>query len=143
DSDPTIRQPASSQLPTADSRLPTTDYRLPTLDYRLFQPPVSPVFEFERELLAARSHDATVGEHVDEVGHDVVEQALVMGHDDRGIVGPAQHVDAGGDDFERIDVEPGVGLVENRKLRLEHRHLKDLVPLLLATREPFVHRTVQ
>ena len=33
---------------------------------------------------------------------------------------------------------PGVGLVEDRQLRLEQRHLEDLVALLLAAREAFV-----
>ena len=34
---------------------------------------------------------------------------------------------------------PGVGLVEDRELRLEHGHLQDLVPLLLAAGEAGVH----
>ena len=51
-------------------------------------------------------------------------------------------VDAVGDDLQRVDVEAGVGLVENRQRRLQHRHLEDLVALLLAARESFVHRAV-
>ena len=39
---------------------------------------------------------------------------------------------------QRVDVEPGVGLVEDRDPRLQHRHLQDLDPLLLAAREPVV-----
>ena len=39
---------------------------------------------------------------------------------------------------ERVDVEAGVGLVEHRDHRLEHRHLQDLVALLLAAREALV-----
>jgi hypothetical protein len=42
------------------------------------------------------------------------------------------------DDLQRVDVETGVGLVEHRDLRLEHRHLQDLDALLLAAREPVV-----
>ena len=48
-----------------------------------------------------------------------------------------------GHDLERVDVQSRVGLVENRQRRLEQRHLKDLVALLLAAREPFVDRAVE
>jgi hypothetical protein len=44
---------------------------------------------------------------------------------------------------QRVDVEARVGLVEDRQHRLEHRHLEDLVPLLLAAREPLVDRPLQ
>ena len=42
-----------------------------------------------------------------------------------------------------VDVEPGVGLVEDRERGLEHRHLEDLVALLLAAREALVDRAVE
>ena len=42
------------------------------------------------------------------------------------------------DDPERVDVEAGVGLVEHRHPRLQHRHLQDLDALLLAAGEPVV-----
>ena len=77
-------------------------------------------------------------EHVHVVGHDVVEQPLVVGDDDDRALRAAHGVDAVGDELQRVDVEPGVGLVEDRELRLEQRHLEDLVALLLAAREPFV-----
>ena len=60
-----------------------------------------------------------------------------------GALGAAHRVDAVGDDLERVDVEARVGLVENRQLRLEQRHLEDLVALLLAAREPLVDRAAQ
>ncbi len=47
-------------------------------------------------------------------------------------------VDALGDDLEGVDVEAGVGLVEDRQAGLEHRHLEDLEPLLLAAGEAVV-----
>ena len=43
-----------------------------------------------------------------------------------------------GDDAQRVDVEAGVGLVEDRDVGFEERHLEDLVALLLATREALV-----
>ena len=39
---------------------------------------------------------------------------------------------------EGVDVEAAVGLVEHREVRLHHRHLQDLVALLLAAREALV-----
>ena len=49
-------------------------------------------------------------------------------------------IDALGDDLEGVDVEAGVGLVEDGVFRLEHRHLEDFVALLLAAGEAFVDR---
>ena len=43
-----------------------------------------------------------------------------------------------GDDLQRVDVEARVGLVEHGDARLQHRHLQDLDPLLLAAREAVV-----
>ena len=60
-----------------------------------------------------------------------------------GALGRAHRVDAVRDELQRVDVEAGVGLVENRQRRLEQRHLEDLVALLLAAREPFVDRAAQ
>ena len=72
------------------------------------------------------------------VGHDVIEQPLVVGDQQHAAIRGAQRVHAARDHLERVDVEAGVGLVEHRELRLEHQHLQDLVALLLAAGEPFV-----
>src|SRR5260370_25865435 len=63
-----------------------------------------------------------------------------MGDDDDRPVLASQAVDAAGDDAERVDVQAGVGLVEDGEPGIEHRHLEDLVALLLAAGEPFVDR---
>src|SRR5882757_2768263 len=77
--------------------------------------------------------DPATGEHVHPVRGDVLE--------DPGVVSDQQYpdvtlglvpVDALGHHPQRIHVEPGVGLVEHRDLRLEQRELQHLVPLLLA-----------
>src|SRR5207249_2677349 len=47
-------------------------------------------------------------------------------------------VHAIGDHTEGVDVEARVGLVEDRHLRIEHRHLEHLETLLLAAREALV-----
>ena len=84
-----------------------------------------------------------VAQHVHEVRHDVVEQPLVVRDDDERALGAAHRVDAVGDDAQRVDVEARVGFVEQRERRLEHRHVEDLVALLLAAREAFVDRALQ
>ena len=50
----------------------------------------------------------------------------------------AHRSDTVGHDLEGVDVEAGVGLVENGELGIEHGHLQDLVALLLAPREALV-----
>jgi len=45
--------------------------------------------------------------------------------------------------FERVNVQPGVGLVEDSQLRLKQSKLKDLVALLLSARETGVDVAVQ
>ncbi len=49
-----------------------------------------------------------------------------------------QGVDPLGDGAQGVDVQARVGLVEDRHLGLEHRHLQDLAALLLAAREAVV-----
>ena len=46
-----------------------------------------------------------------------------------------QRVHSVGHNLERIHVQATVRLVEDRKGRIEHRHLEDLVPLFLSTGE--------
>src|SRR6202521_584871 len=99
--------------------------------------------EVERQILAAGFHDAAFGEHVHDVGHDVVEQPLVMRDHDGGAVGRAQPVDAVGDALQRVDIEPGIRLVEHAQPGLDQRHLQNLVALLLAPGKADVDRAAQ
>ena len=100
-----------------------------------FQPAVALLFELQRQLLAAGLHQPAIAQHVHEVGHDVIEQPLVVRHDDDRAIGPAHGVDAFGDSLQGVDVEARIGLVENRELRLQHGHLQYLVALLPAAWE--------
>jgi hypothetical protein len=101
--------------------------------------PVVPAgVELHRELLGPVLHDAAVDHHVDGVRDDVVQEPLVVGDDERAEVVAAGGVDALRDHLEGVDVEAGVGLVEDRVARLEHQQLQDLGALLLAAREPLV-----
>jgi hypothetical protein len=55
---------------------------------------------------------------------------------------PAHLVDPLGDDLQGVDVEPRVGLVEDRHVGFEQRQLQDFGALLLAAREPVVEVAV-
>ncbi len=84
--------------------------------------------------------DPAVDHHRHKVWLNMVEQPLVVGDHQHAHLGllRVERVDAVGDDLERVDVEPRVGLVHHRHVRLEHRHLQDLDPLLLAAAEALV-----
>ena len=49
------------------------------------------------------------------IGHDIVEQALVVGDQDEAARRVAQRVDAVGHRAQRVDVEAGIGLVEDAR----------------------------
>ncbi len=77
---------------------------------------------------------------MDEVGDDVVEQALVVGDEHDAELVAAHGFDAFGDDLEGVDIEAGVGLVHEGEGGLEHGHLEDLAAFLFAAGEALVDR---
>ena len=70
------------------------------------------------------------------IGHYMLQQTLVMGDDQRGESRRTQRIHPLGHDFQCIDIQPGIGFVQNRQPRLQQRHLQHFVPLLLAARKP-------
>src|SRR5437667_1219128 len=101
-------------------------------------PVVTLGLELVRQLGASRLDDAAVDQHVDELRLDVVQDPLVVRDQEHPEIGAGERVHALRNDPERVDVEPRVGLVEDRDLRLQDRHLQDLGALLLAARESVV-----
>ena len=77
------------------------------------------------------------------VGADVVQQALIVGDHQHRPVGRAHGVDPLGDDAQGVDVEAGVGLVQDAQLGFEYRHLENLVTFLLAAGKAFVDRAFE
>src|SRR5467141_4112856 len=134
--------PGSSDLAAANCRMYGSIDAISTLmtnprgcqscGSRLDQVGVSLGLQLESELLAAGFDDAARSQDMHLVRHDIVQQALVVRDQQRGAPGAPQRVDTLGHDLERVDVEAGIGLVEDGKARIEHPHLKDLVALLLA-----------
>ena len=74
------------------------------------------------------------------VGPQLLEDPPVVGDEHDAEVGAhaAHLLDPPRDDAEGVDVEAGVGLVEDGEVGLEHGHLEDLVALLLAAGETLV-----
>src|SRR5258708_2563727 len=79
--------------------------------------------DLNRQVGAAGLDDPALVHDVDEVGGDVVEDALVVGDQEHPEAWSAQSLDALGDGAQGIDVEPGVGLVQHRDLGMEDAHL--------------------
>ena len=73
----------------------------------------------------------------------MVQQTLIVRDYNDGAVRAAKRIHAVGDDFQSINVEAGIGLIEQSQARLQHRHLEDLVPLFLPAGETCVDRAVQ
>src|SRR5450759_2937185 len=115
------------------SRRRRTWWSIPCLGLDLDEPVVTLVLQAVCELRPALLDDPALDEHMDEVRLDVAQDPRVVGNQQYADVAARRNpVDALGDNFERIDIEPGVGLVEDGHLRVQQLHLEDLVALLLA-----------
>src|ERR1051326_1976028 len=104
---------------------------------------ISALLELQCQRFVAGLQYLAATQHVHAVGLDVLEETLVMRDQDDRAAGIAQAVDAGRDHAQRVDVEAAVGLVQDRQLRFQHRHLEDLVALFLAAGEAHVDRALQ
>src|SRR5665647_1974312 len=105
----------------------------------LDEPVVALVLQAVGELTPTLLDDLAIDEDVDEVGLDVAQYpGVVRDQQDTDVTAGRNAVDAFGDHLERVDVEPGVGLVQDGQLRVQQLHLEDLVSLLLATGETLV-----
>ena len=103
----------------------------------------SPSPRVRAQILAARLHDPPPVQDVHEIGNDVVEQPLVVGHHDHGALRASHGVHPAGDGLEGVDVEPRVGLVEDRQLRVEYGHLEESrCAFSLHPRNPSFTRTI-
>src|SRR5580692_855064 len=89
-------------------------------DFRVDNPVIAFFFEFDGQFLPTRAHDSPVEEDMDKIRNNVIQEALIMGDDDRGVVRTAQFVYAFGDDFEGVDVQTGIRFVQDGELWLEH-----------------------
>ena len=73
--------------------------------------------------MVSRPHDRAVSNDVDEVGFDMIQQALVMRHKYHCVYGVGERAYAVGHDAERIDVEPRISFIENADFRFQDQHL--------------------
>src|SRR5665811_985144 len=101
---------------------------IPGLGLDLDEPVVTLVLQAVRELRPTLLDDPAVNEHMDEVRLDVAQDPGVVSDQQYADVTAGRHaVDTLRHDLEGIDVQPGVGLVQNRQLWVQHLHLEDLV----------------
>src|SRR5882762_2000754 len=81
-------------------------------------PVVALSLELVRQLGASRLDDAAVDQHMHELRLDVVQDPLVVRDQEHPEIGAGERVHAFRNDPKRVDVEPRVGLVEDRDLGL-------------------------
>ena len=77
------------------------------------------------------------------VGCDLVEETLIVGDQQSGIVCRGQLINTTSNDPQRIDIQSGVGFIKDRHHGVEERHLQDFIALLLATGEAFIHAALE
>src|SRR5690606_34630579 len=70
-------------------------------------------FKVQREALIAGLDDLALVQHVHAVWNDMFEQTLIVRNDDHGAIWRTQGVHAFRNDLQRIDVEAGIGFVED------------------------------
>src|SRR6476620_2579399 len=104
---------------------------------------VAGFFELQRQFLAAGFYNAPARENVDNIRHDVIKQALIMGNDHERALRIAQPVYAIRHDLEGIDVESRIGFVQHAKPRLEQSHLQDFIALFFAAGEADIDGSAQ
>src|SRR5687767_10440661 len=84
---------------------------------RMFDDPiVAARFELERQFLSAGPHDAAVHQHVNKVRDDVIQQTLVMCDEQLRPIGSLEAGNTMGNNLERVDIEAGIGFVEDGQL---------------------------
>src|SRR5205823_10608442 len=106
---------------------------------RVFELRVPGSLELQRQLLVAALHHAAVRHYVYEIGHDVIQQPLIMRDHHYGPIRRTQRIDAVGGNPQRVNVEAGIHLIEDAQARLEQRHLQNFVSLLLAAGEADIY----
>src|SRR6185436_18564470 len=105
----------------------------------LEEPVVALVLEPVGQLGPTLLDDPAVDEDMDEVRLDVAQDpGVVRDQQDADVTAGGNTVDTFGDDLEGIDVQPGVGLVQDGHLGAQQLHLENLVALLLAAGETLV-----
>src|SRR5207302_878738 len=68
----------------------------------------------------------------------LAEPPIVRNHND-GAIWTAHRIDSVRHDPERVNVEAGIGFIQDRQLRFQHGHLQNLVALLFPAGEALIH----
>src|SRR5690606_24317807 len=100
-------------------------------------------FKMQRKALVTGLDDLALVQNVHAVRNDMLEQTLIVRNDDHGAIWRTQRVHAFRNDLQRIDVETGIGFVEDAKAWLQKLHLQNFSALLFTAREANVERTLE
>src|SRR5690606_30128911 len=109
----------------------------------VFQPAVAFFFQFQCQFFATGFHDTAIRQHVNVIGHNVVEQALIVSDYDKAAVGIAHGVNTLSHHLQCIDIQTGVGFIQNAQAGFQQHHLHQFVALFLAAGKAFVHSTLE
>src|SRR5262245_53794273 len=97
---------------------------------RLGEAYVTGLFEFVGQFRTTRFDDSTADEDVHEFRMDVTQNpGVVRNQQDSTVLGLGITVDTLADHAQRVDIQAGVGLVEDRDLGLQQPQLQNFVAL--------------
>ena len=107
-------RPFPAVLPAAGNRRRTIQYSVsvPPSYFSFTNSAYAPFLPAPEPGFAARFNDVSVGKHMTKVGHNIVEQPLIVRNHQQRTLAVAQTVDAVGHHFQSIDVQPRIGFVK-------------------------------
>ena len=97
--------------------------------------------EFERKFGTAAFNDAAIVQYMYIIGLDVIQHTLIVGDYQRAHIGSGQRIHTICNDTQRVNIQAGVGFIENRNPRLQNSHLQYFSALLFAAAETFIEVT--
>ena len=80
---------------------------------------------------------------MDVIGRDLIEQTLIVGDQQRGVIRCGQLVHTASHDAQGIDVQAGIRFIEDGHHGVQQGHLENLIALLLSTGKPFIDAAFQ
>src|SRR5690606_41324204 len=105
--------PRSDPPKTAQNSCP----RSLLLGLEFLDPAVAALFKFVSQFTAPGADNAATGEHVHIIGHDVIEEALIVRDDDQSAIRRAHAVDAVSHEAKRVNVQPVAGFYQISQFR--------------------------
>ena len=80
---------------------------------------------------------------MNKIGDDIVQQPLIVGDDQHGPVFVTQRIDAVSHNFKSINIQTGIGFIQNSERRFENRHLQGFKTFFLAAGKTDIDKTLE